>query len=338
MTKNTYFLPMSVKMNDRQEIVLAVYDGFELLDMAGPASVFNMADKVCGGGAYSITLVSTQGGGITANSGITVETKPCAALDLDSRQTALVVGADEGPLGAAQADKDLLAFMKRAECQARRYGSVCTGAFVAASAGLMQGRPSATHWRDAGRLRRSFPEVQVDADRLYINDGRLWSSAGISSGVDMALAMVEQDHGPAIRSRVAKRLVVYAHRPGTQSQFSAVLQTQAAVDDRFADVVAWTVEHLAEPISVRDMAGRAGMSERSFYRRFSQAVGTTPSRFLENARLDKAKLLLEAGATVKSVPRQVGFQSESGFRNAFAARYKISPSHHRLMHGTPSRS
>ncbi len=318
----------------RREIVLAVYGGFELLDMAGPASVFNMADKVCGGDAYRIAVVSTQGGGVTANSGITVQTTPCSSMTLNGRRTVLVVGADEGPLGAAQADSDLLAFMKRAERQAGRYGSVCTGAFVAAAAGLMDGRPSATHWRDAGRLRQSFPAVQVDADRLYIKDGKLWSSAGISSGVDMALAMVEQDHGPAVRSRVAKRLVVYAHRPGTQSQFSAVLETQSAVDDRFADVVAWAIEHLAEPIGVRDMADRAGMSERSFYRRFSQAVGTTPSRFLENARLDKARQLLEAGAAVKSVPRQVGFQSESGFRNAFEARYKISPSHHRLMHGS----
>ncbi|MEO1249306.1 MAG: helix-turn-helix domain-containing protein [Pseudomonadota bacterium] len=325
-------------MTKRQEIVLAVYDGFELLDMAGPASVFNMADKVCGADGYRITLVSVRGGGITANSGVTVETKLCSTVRLGARDTVLVVGADEGPIDAAQIDDDLLAFMRRAESQAGRYGSVCTGAFVAAAAGLLEGRRSATHWRDANRLRQTFPNVQVDEDRLYINDGRLWSSAGISSGVDMALAMVEQDHGPAVRSRVAKRLVVYAHRPGTQSQFSAILETQAAVDDRFADVVAWTVEHLAEPIGVRDMAKRAGMSERSFYRRFAQAVGSTPARFLENARLDKAKQLLEAGAAVKTVPRQVGFQSESGFRAAFEARYRISPSHHRLMHGTSKQS
>lgn len=320
-------------MENEQKIVLVVYEGFELLDMAGPASVFNMADKVCGGDAYRITLASVRGDQITSNSGISVQTRPFSTLCLGTPHTVLVVGADEGALNAAQADIDLLEFMKQARARAGRYGSVCTGAFVAAAAGLMEGRCATTHWRDANRLRQSFPTVQVDADRLYINEGRLWSSAGISSGLDMALAMVEQDHGPAIRSRVAKRLVVYAHRPGTQSQFSAILETQAAVDDRFADVMDWTVDHLAEPIGVCDMARRTGMSERSFYRRFAQAVGTTPSRFLENARLEKARQLLEAGASVKAVPAQVGFKSESGFRAAFEARYKVTPSHHRLMHG-----
>ncbi|MEM9473170.1 MAG: helix-turn-helix domain-containing protein [Pseudomonadota bacterium] len=320
-------------METRCDIVLVVYDGFELLDMSGPASVFNMADKVSGGGAYRITLVSTRGGGIACNSGIVVQTEACAGIRLTGRHTVLVMGADEAANSTAQADTGLLAFMKQAEGSAGRYGSVCTGAFIVAAAGLLNGRSVTTHWRDADGLKALYPEANVEVDRLYVRDDRLWSSAGISSGIDMALAIVEEDLGRAVMSRVAKRLVVYAHRPGTQAQFSSVLEAQSAVSDRFGDLLAWIDENLERSIGVPDMATVAGMSERSFYRNFTAAIGITPSRFLEQQRLARAKQLLEAGAPVKAVPSQVGFLSESGFRAAFEARFQISPSHFKAMHG-----
>lgn len=320
-------------MAAQRHIVLVVYDGFELLDMSGPASVFHMADKVCGRNAYDIVVASAHGGRVACNSGIVVDTEALGGLRLTGRHTVLMVGADEDARLDALADTDLLAFMRRAETAAGRYGSVCTGAFIVAATGLLDGRSVATHWREADKLQQAHPDVNVDPDRLYIRDDKAWSSAGISSGVDMALAMVEEDFGPAVMSRVARRLVVYAHRPGTQAQFSALLETQSAVSDRFGALVAWIGETLDRPISVREMAAQAGMSERSFYRRFTAAVGTTPSKFLERLRLDRAKQLLESGAAVKSVPAQIGFQSESGFRAAFEARFQVSPSHHKRMHG-----
>ncbi len=320
-------------MTEAADIVLAVYDGFELLDMSGPASVFQMADTICGGGAYRIVLTSSQGGDVAANSGIEVKTRACAEIPLSEATTVLAVGGASGPLDAARSDTGLLQFMQRAKRAGARCGSVCTGAFIVAAAGLADGRHTATHWRDAARLQSTYPEVSVDPKRLYICDQGIWSSAGIASGIDMALAMVEQDHGRAIMTRTAKRLVVYAHRPGTQTQFSSVLDTQSAVNDRFGALLAWITDHLDQPISVGDMARHAALSERSFYRQFATATGSTPSKFLEQARLDKAKQLLEAGAPVKSVPRAVGFRSESGFRTAFEARFRISPSQHRLLHG-----
>ncbi|MEM8813049.1 MAG: helix-turn-helix domain-containing protein [Pseudomonadota bacterium] len=329
MTKNTYNLPMS----DRHIIVLVVYDGFELLDMSGPASVFNMADRICGGGAYEIALASVSGGGIASSCGVVVSTQKCARMRLSKAHSVFVVGGDGGAVAQAFADQGLLKFMQRASRSALRCGSVCTGAFIAAAAGIMDGRRVTTHWRDADNLVKRFSTVTVDPEKLYICDGNVWSSAGISSGIDMALALVEQDHGRSIMTRTAKRLVVYSHRPGNQTQFSSVLEVQSQVNDRFGGIIAWIMENLSEAIGVTDMARQAGMSERTFYRKFSKAVGTTPSKFLERARLDKAMQLLEAGASVKSIPAQIGFQSESGFRAAFEARFKTAPSHHRLMNG-----
>ena len=317
-------------MTEKRTIVLIVYEGFELLDMSGPVSVFHMAGKVCGG--YDVRIASTRGGAIEANSGVVVQSTALAEVQPSTRTTVLVVGADDAALAAAQSDAELLAFMRHAGSEAGRYGSVCTGAFITAAAGLLSGRSSTTHWREAERLKAAYPDVMVDAERLYVRDGKLWSSAGISSGIDMALAMVEQDHGRGVMTRVAKRLVLYAHRPGTQAQFSLVLRTQSAVADPFGDVIAWITERMREPITVRDMADQAGMSERTFYRKFTRATEMTPSRFLETLRLEKARSLLEAGAAVKAIPGQVGFLSESGFRAAFEARFKVSPSHYRLMH------
>jgi len=319
-------------MKTRHHIILVVYDGFELLDMAGPASVFRMATEYAGKSAYRITVASAAGGAIQSSCGVSVETQPYLSLTIDATTSVFTVGGTDEGLFSAMQDEGLLLFLRQVAQLAGRYGSICSGTFLLAAAGLLDGKKVSTHWRRAEQLQRQYPNILVCADQLYVRDGRVWSSAGIASGVDMALAIVEDDFGRSIMLKSAKRLVVYAHRPGSQRQFSAILQAQSHAVEPFAKVLAWVSENLGQDVGVSDMAEYAGMSERSFYRKFKTEVGMSPAKFLETLRLDAARQLLEAGAPIKVIPSEVGYASESGFRSAFEAKFKISPSQYKLMH------
>jgi transcriptional regulator GlxA family with amidase domain len=211
---------------------------------------------------------------------------------------------------------------------------VCTGTFLLAAAGLLSGRRAATHWAGAAHLGANFKETIVDSNTIYVVDGRLWTSAGGTTGIDMALAMLELDHGTRLMGRVAKQLVVYAHRPGHQSQFSSILDAQSVANGSFADLVIWLKNKIGESIKVSDMAKHVGMSERTFHRKFTSTIGVTPYKFLERMCLDRAKHYLEANISVKSVAVRVGFKSESAFRNAFRAHFGITPTHHARMHAS----
>lgn len=329
-------------------VVFITYPGFELLDVSGPASVFNGANHALGrqgrSAFYKVGLVSAKGGGIESSSGIVVDTMPIADLrpgdnqqrgDYQQRgddQTILVAGAERAPLLAALADPALRSALPACVATAGRFGSVCSGGFLLATLGLLDGHRVASHWDACKPLAESFPAVTVDPDALYVVDGRLWTSAGVTTGIDMALAMIACDLDTMIAGDVAKRLILYARRPGYQSQFSPVLQAQVRGDSPFAELIGWIQANLDAPLDVPSLAERAGLSERSFHRKFVAATGETPARFVETVRLDTARLLLSRGLPLKSVAAQVGLSPVARLSEAFGRRFGMAPGLFRDMH------
>ncbi|KRE11556.1 AraC family transcriptional regulator [Bosea sp. Root483D1] len=317
-------------------VVFVVYPGFELLDMSGPASVFTSANRSLGLSErppfYAIDLVSVAGGSVTSSSGVVVETQGLEDHTQKAVGTLLVVGAERQNLLPILADSAWAAWLPRLAGQAQRFGSVCSGAIILARLGLLDGHRVATHWDACTPLAAAFASVTVDSDSLYVVDGRLWTSAGVTTGIDMALAMVAQDLSADIAGEVAKRLVLYARRPGYQSQFSPLLQAQVKADSPFAELIAWILANLAAPLEVTVLADRAGLSERTFHRRFVAATGETPARFVETARLDAARMLLCRGLSLKSVAAEVGLSPAARFSEAFERRFGIAPRLFREMH------
>ena len=244
----------------------------------------------------------------------------------------LVAGAEREPLLQAMAEPAIGKTLPKLAATADRFGAVCTGGFVLAALGLLDGYRIATHWDSCEPFTKAFPKVTVDPDSLYVVDGRLWTSAGVTTGIDMALAMVSQDLDAAIAGEVAKRLVLYARRPGYQSQFSPVLKAQVKGDSPFADLIGWMQSNLGAPLDVPSLAARAGLSERTFHRKFVAATGETPARFVETARLDTARMLLSRGLSLKSVAAQVGLFPPVRLAEAFERRFGITPRLFRDMH------
>lgn len=317
-------------------IVFIVYPGFELLDVSGPAAVFNGANRALGQRGkpafYKVVLASVPGGIVESSSGVAPDTRPLAGLDPGEAQTVLVAGAEREPLMQAVLDPALKAALPPLAGKAERFGSVCSGGFVLAALGLLDGRRVATHWDSCEPFARAFPKVAVDPDALYVVEGRLWTSAGVTTGIDMALAMVARDLDAAIAGEVAKRLVLYSRRPGYQSQFSPVLKAQVKGASPFADLIGWMQANLDAPLDVPSLAARAGLSERTFHRKFVAATGQTPARFVETARLDAARMLLSRGLPLKSVAAQVGLSPPARLTDAFERRFGVTPRLFRDMH------
>lgn len=318
------------------QVIFVVYPGFELLDASGPASVFNSANRALDQQGkrtfYAVTLVSAEGGSIESSSGITVGTQAISDLKPKEAHTVLVAGAERDPLLAAVADPTLRAELPGLASTADRFGSVCSGGFLLASLGLLDGHRIATHWDSCKLLAARFPTVTVDPDALYVVDGPLWTSAGVTTGIDMALAMIASDLDAAIPGEVAKRLILYARRPGYQSQFSPVLQAQVKGDSPYADLIGWIQTNLDAPLDVPTLAERAGLSERTFHRKFVAATGQTPARYVEMARLDAARLLLSRGLSLKTVAAKVGLFPASRLSEAFERRFGVPPRLFRDMH------
>jgi transcriptional regulator GlxA family with amidase domain len=245
--------------------------------------------------------------------------------------TLLVVGGDDRAVLGAITDEKLREWVLAAVPGARRYGSVCSGTFVLAAYGLLDGRRVATHWEGCSRLAEWFPALTVDADALYVIDGHVWTSAGVTTGIDMALAMVEKDAGAALASEVARRLVVYARRPGHQTQFSPLLQAQSRSDARYSELIDWMHGNLDGELGADVLAKRAGQSPRDFYRKFSRATGVTPARFVENLRLDQVRLLLGHSLGLKEIAVQTGFGNPTRMSRAFERRFGVKPSMFRQM-------
>jgi transcriptional regulator GlxA family with amidase domain len=329
MTQIWHFLPM-------HHVAFVVYPGFEILDVSGPVSVFTGANRALGlrekPPLYAIDLVSAAGGPVTSSSGVTVETQRLKERARRVADTLLVAGAEREHLLPVLADRALAAWLPKMASKAQRFGSVCSGVIVLARLGLLDGHRVATHWDACTPLAAAYPSVTVDAESLYVVDGRLWTSAGVTTGIDMALAMVAHDLSADIAGEVAKRLVLYARRPGYQSQFSPLLRAQVKADSPFAELIGWIMASLDAPLDVSVLADRAGLSERTFHRKFVAAIGETPARFVETARLDAARMLLCRGLSLKSVAAKVGLSPATRFSEAFERHFGIAPRLFREMH------
>lgn len=316
-------------------IVIVVYQDFELLDATGPASVFASANHALAEdgepGRYAVHLASPTGGAVPSSSGVVVETKALAKVPRQV-DTILVAGAEAGAVTAATRTPELGRWLSRSASSVRRLGSVCAGSFVLAAAGLVDGKRVATHWSACEALARLYPSLTVDADALYVVDGNVWTSAGVTTGIDMALAMVSEDLGSALASRVAKRLVLYARRPGYQSQFSPLLRAQAKADAPLADLLVWAQANLDTALDVPSLAARVGLSERTFYRRFVAAIGETPAQYIETVRLDAARILLSQELPLKEIARRVGLAPTARFTQVFQRRFGVTPRLFRETH------
>ena len=308
-------------------LFLLAYEGCQLLDVTGPAAVFGAANDAGGKPVYDVRIVSPDGGAVASNAGVALESRRIGGQP----DTLLVAGGSRG-LKAVMARADVRRWLCRVAPGTKRYGSVCTGAFLLAAAGLLDGKRVATHWAHCARLAERFPALTVDAEALYVVDGKVWSSAGVTTGIDMALALVEADLGAAVANLIARHFVLYARRPGYQSQFSPLLQAQAKAEAPFAHLIDWMQANLGQPLDVPMLAARAGLAERSFYRKFTQATGKTPAHFVESLRLEAARTLLAKGLPLKTIAGNVGLTSSARLGHAFERRFGVAPSLFREMH------
>lgn len=316
-----------------RRIGIILFDGADLLDVAGPASAFHMAARLfvdrngaTAERAYHVDLLSLDGGPVRTWQEFHIVTQPVGEPAPGEYDTMIVAG---GIVTHATCDPRLVAWFQRNHCRLRRLGSVCTGAFILARAGLLNGRRAATHWNDCDALQARYPAIDVDPDAIFVEDRGIWTSAGVTTGIDMALAMIEEDHGHELALLVARRLVVFVKRPGGQSQFSTQLQSQS-VEGPLAALLHWIVEHPDADLRAEKLAERANMSLRSFYRAFEDATGNSPAEWVESARIEVAKRLLEqTSQRIDQVARKAGFLTYERLRKTFARRIGVAPAAYR---------
>ncbi|WP_213641111.1 GlxA family transcriptional regulator [Pseudomonas lalucatii] len=311
----------------RRRVALVAFPGVQLLDIAGPADVFEMANGFNPEPVYELLSVSALGGNTATTSGIDIATVAAAEVAATSLDTLILAGGSPRGLSEAIQDPGLSAWARHAAAAARRFGSVCSGAFALAEWGLLDGHRATTHWSAAARLQRRYPRIEVQADAIYVRNGQVWTAGGVTSGIDMCLAMVEDDLGRAVAARVAKQLILPVRRLGNQSQFSSLLESQAG---RYAQLIDWLRAHLREPLGVERLAAQAGEAPRSFYRHFQAETGQSPAAFIEALRLQVAREQLEAGASVKAAARAAGFSSDEQLSRVFARRCHMTPLQYRL--------
>jgi len=306
------------------------FPSVQLLDVTGPLQVFATAnDHVAEAGQsqpYAPSVVTRGGQEVAASAGLGLATDPLPPIGAPV-DTLMVAG---GPgVEAAAADPMLVDWVRERARHARRVASVCTGAFLLAASGMLDGRRAVTHWSRCAELARRFPAVRVESDPIFVRDGPVWTSAGVTAGIDLALALVEQDLGRTVALAVARYLVVFLKRPGGQAQFSAALSMQAA-EDKFGALHDWINEHLANDISLPLLASQAGMSQRSFSRHYAEATGLTPGRAVERLRVEAARRLLsESRLPVKRISQRCGFGSEETMRRSFLRVLATTPQDYR---------
>jgi transcriptional regulator GlxA family with amidase domain len=321
------------------DIYLLVFPGFVLLDATGPAQVFATANdeaRDAGEAApYRIALVAPGGGAVLSSAGVSVLAAPLPD-PADMAGATLLVGGGGGAEtgGGAALDPAVVGWVVQAAGRVARCCAVCTGAFVLARAGLLDGRRAVTHWLDAAQLQIQYPAVRVQDDAIYIRDGAVYTSAGIAAGIDLALALVEEDRGRAAGLAAAKRLVVFFKRPGGQRQFSAELLAQAAPQGLHGRLTDWLRPRLRQQLGVEQMAAAFAVSVRTLHRRLRDESGMSPAQLLLRLRMEAACALLERpGMTVKQAAGQSGFGSEYNLRRAFAARLGVAPSDYQARFG-----
>ncbi|MDB5887526.1 MAG: AraC family transcriptional regulator [Rhodocyclales bacterium] len=302
-------------------IVFLIYPDFQLLDIAGPLTAFEIAERMRPK-SYAWRIVAASAGAVKASSGVAWAAQ--ALPRVDAFDTLVVSGGDG--VNAAFADTKILNWVRRVARGTARITSVCSGSMLLAAAGVLDGKTATTHWYRTREFQQRFPQVKLDADRIFVNDGRFWTSAGICAGIDLALALIANDLGDAVARRVAKQLVVYYRRPGGQSQFSALLD-MAPAQGRFAQLFDHVRANLAESHSVTNLAERMCMSPRHFARTFLAETGTTPAHAIERLRVETARAALESGAgSIQRVAQSCGFGNAERMRRSFIRLLGIPPS------------
>jgi transcriptional regulator GlxA family with amidase domain len=312
----------AVSAND---IVLVAFDGAEAIDIAGPASVFTKAETLHPD-TYRLHIASPTGGTVHTNSGLSISGS-IKLQDLPREiDTLIVVGGDEAPLRAALRQQVISTWLTDVAPYTRRITSVCSGAFALAAAGLLDGREATTHWSALDLLQQVRPQIRVQRDCIYVRDGPIWTSAGVTTSIELALALVEDDLGHAVAMDIARTLALPMLRGGGQPQLSQTLQAQESASPRLRELIAWIGTHLQEDLSVGALAQRAQMSPRNFARAFVSQTGSTPARFVERARVSAAaELLRRTQWTQERIADRSGFRSVDSLQRAFARQYGQTP-------------
>ena len=307
-----------------KKVAILAMPGAQLLDVIGPSDVFAEANRQLGRSYYEMEIISTKAGAVRGSSGLQIIADRGLQEPLDDIDTLLIAGDPQ--IQNRVIPEEILRWVKSASIQTPRIGSVCSGAFVLAEAGLLDGLRATTHWSQAAEFAHRFPAVRLEPNRIFTSEGKVWTSAGVTAGIDLALALVEKDVGADIALAVARELVVFLKRPGGQSQFSTHLLAQIAQKTPIRAAQDFINDHLTSDLSVPVLARRVGMSERSFARLFKQDVRMTPAQYVESIRLEAARRLAEdASVPMKKVASQSGFSGTIALRRAFLRKFSISP-------------
>jgi len=317
-----------------RRILLLAAPGTQILDLVGPYQVFTRASEIAARtnpsapSLYLLEVVTTEPGMLLTSCGLRLEAHRTFRHICGAADTLLIVGG--ASVEAGEEDGAVVESLRRMAPQLRRIGSICTGAFLLARAGLLNGKRATTHWKYCDLLARRYPAVKVEPDPIFVRDGNVCSSAGVTAGMDLALALVEEDAGSKLALEVARELVLYLRRPGGQSQFSAALNLQASDHQPFRDLGAWVLDHLHNDLSVDALAARVGMSPRNFARVFRAEMNTTPAKFVESVRLEAARRRLqESNASLESVATTCGFRNCDAMRSSFKRVLRIAPGEYR---------
>lgn len=297
-----------------------LYERFQLLDASGPITAFEIADEIVPG-SYRLKFLSITGGLIASSSGLAIDSVCVDGEDMPD--TLIVVGGQ----GGSQALKrpETIAYLHGCVKDVRRLSSVCSGAFLLAAAGLLDGRRVTTHWRLVDEFQRLYPKIRVEADRIYVRDGIIWTSGGVSAGIDLALALIAEDLGEKVARQVAREMVVYFRRPGGQSQFSALADLGGG-DTAFSALLDWMRTHLSEPLTVEQLAEHMAMSPRNFSRAFARAIGVSPAKAVERLRLESARERVEnSQEPIEKIAEATGFSDPERMRRAFVRSFGQPP-------------
>ncbi|MFI1014915.1 GlxA family transcriptional regulator [Streptomyces sp. NPDC020965] len=315
-----------------RSILVVLYDGVQSLDVTGPVEVFAGADHVTGNpAAYPLRTASPDGAPVRTTSGLTLV--PDTSLADAPRPHTLLVPGGGGPLGP---DPVLIDWLREHGPHPERLVSVCTGSLLLAEAGLLDGHRATTHWASCDEMARDYPRVLVEPDPIFVRDGRIATSAGVTAGIDLALALVEEDYGREVALTIARYLVVFLRRPGSQAQFSAQLAAQTARREPLREVQHWVTEHPGDDLSVEALAARARLSPRHFARAFQAETGTTPGRYVERVRLEHARRLLEETTDgVEEISRAIGYGTPEALRRLFLKTLGTSPAEYRRRFHAP---
>lgn len=320
-------------------VALLIFPGVQALDVSGPMDVFAEANRFVPRDArYEIEVIGTSHGLIACSNGLQLKAhRTYAEVDPTTSKYDLILTTGGPGLPGIKWEAGFYDWLRRICATSRRYGSICNGAFTLARAGLLDDRTVTTHWSDASALTDLCPTTRVEADRIFVRDGQLYTSAGVTAGIDLALYLLAQDHGNEVALNVAKRLVVFTQRAGGQSQFSPYLTPYAEPTSPVAQVQEYVLNHLPDDLSVGVLAGVANMSPRNFARVFSREAKMTPAAFVESARVDAARAMLENGkAPLKRVAYECGFGDAHNMRQIFKRRFGVSPQQYRANFSTPA--